>query len=140
MVGLFLVMSRFVKAIRLSITDPEFRALLAIIGALLGIGTIFYSNVEGWHWFDSLYFSVVTLATVGYGDLTPQTTLGKLFTMIYIFLGIGVLVAFGSKMVRALVDTRKNSEARHQARLMQNLQTRLGNELDGSEDECPADQ
>lgn len=114
MVGLFLVVSRFARAIRLSIADPEFRALLAIIAALLGVGTIFYSNVEGWHWFDSLYFSVVTLATVGYGDFTPQTTLGKLFTMIYIFLGIGVLVAFASKMVRALVDARE--ESRHERR------------------------
>ena len=37
---------------------------------------------------DSFYFSVVTLATVGYGDFTPQTDAGKLFTAVYVLVGI----------------------------------------------------
>jgi voltage-gated potassium channel Kch len=43
---------------------------------------------------DSLYFRVVTLTTVGYGDLSPQTSIGKIFTMIYIILGLGILSSF----------------------------------------------
>ena len=42
---------------------------------------------------DSAYFSVVTIATVGYGDFAPKTALGKAFTIAYIFAGIGVFVA-----------------------------------------------
>ena len=61
-------------------------------------GTIFYSTVEGWGALDSLYFSVSTLATIGYGDLHPTTPLSKVFTMVYIVLGVGVFVAFITKV------------------------------------------
>jgi len=74
--------------------NPEFRGLLTLVLIILGTGTLFYHFVEGWRWLDSLYFSVVTLTTIGYGDLAPQTGFGKLFTIIYIFSGLGVLVGF----------------------------------------------
>ena len=61
---------------------------------VLGIGTAFYSNVEGWSSFDALYFSVITFTTVGYGDFSPHTVLGKAFTIIYIILGVGNLLGF----------------------------------------------
>jgi voltage-gated potassium channel len=69
---------------------------LAIAG-VLAIGTVFYSHVEGWSYFDALYFSVMTLTTVGYGDFTPSSDLSKAFTMIYVFVGIGIV--FGSVMI-----------------------------------------
>jgi hypothetical protein len=46
----------------------------------------------------------VALATVGFGDLTPTTDGGKLFTIIYIFMGIGVLVGVATKMMQGLVS------------------------------------
>jgi voltage-gated potassium channel Kch len=58
-----------------------------LIVTLIVIGTVFYRTVEGWSWLDAVYFSVVTIATVGYGDITPQTAIGKIFTIGYIFLG-----------------------------------------------------
>ena len=52
-----------------------------------------------------MYFSVVTIATVGYGDLAPQTAIGKIFTICYIFAGIGIFVsavtAFAHAVLRA---------------------------------------
>ena len=57
-------------------------------------GTGFYSIVEGLRFVDALYFSVVTLTTVGYGDFAPQTDAGKLFTAVYVLVGVGIVLAF----------------------------------------------
>lgn len=73
--------------------DARVRALLALTGTLIALATLFYRWVEGWGWLDALFFSVVTISTVGYGELVPATVAGKVFTMIYIFLGIGLFVA-----------------------------------------------
>jgi voltage-gated potassium channel len=66
-------------------------------------GTIFYRSVEGWSWIDALYFSVTTISTVGFGDLAPRTDIGKLFTVVYIFVGVGVFVALFAQFARSLV-------------------------------------
>ena len=58
--------------------DPETKALPVVVGVLLVSGTMFYWSVEDWTLIESLYFSVVTLATVGYGDLTPTGFLANL--------------------------------------------------------------
>lgn len=80
--------------------DLEFRALLFLLLVLLSVGTVFYHEVEGWRWLDSLYFSVVTLTTIGYGDLAVHTDGGKIFTMIYIFLGLGTIFGFVEHVAR----------------------------------------
>lgn len=84
--------------------NPEFRQLLLLVAVILGTGTLFYHTVEGWRWLDALYFSVITLATVGFGDLSPKTDLGKIFTMVYLLLGLGVLAAFVSVLGRHVLD------------------------------------
>ena len=74
--------------------QPEFRGLVGVEFLLILSGAIFYHTVEGWAWLDAVYFCVVTLATVGYGDLHPTTTWGKLFTIPYIIVGVGLLGVF----------------------------------------------
>ena len=68
---------------------------------LILIATMFYWVVEGWSLLDAAYFSVVTIATVGFGDITPQTALGKIFTIGYIFAGIGIFVAAVTALAQA---------------------------------------
>ena len=56
-------------------------------------GTIVYWRFEDWTVIQALYFSVVTLTTVGYGDLHPTSSGTEIFTIVYALTGIGVLVA-----------------------------------------------
>ena len=85
----------------LDLQSPRiFHYLTAAVLLTIGIGTVFYHLVEGWRWVDAYYFSVVTLATVGYGDLSPKTDVGKIFTTFYIFAGVGMLAAYFGLLVR----------------------------------------
>lgn len=74
--------------------DKEYRQLLGVTAIILATGTITYHYLEGWSWIDALYFSIITLTTIGYGDFSPQTTAGKLFTIVYIIIGIGMILGF----------------------------------------------
>ena len=90
----------FFRELRDLFKQPEYRAILVWVIILLVIGTIFYNQVEGWEVLDSLYFSVVTLSTVGYGDLAPDTAAGKVFTIVYMLVGLGLLTAFVSMLAK----------------------------------------
>ena len=83
--------------------------MFVLVGLLVS-GTTFYSTVEGWGVLDSLYFSVSTLATVGFGDLHPTTPLSKVFTMVYIVLGVGVFLAFITKVTAYETRRRRGHE------------------------------
>jgi voltage-gated potassium channel len=87
--------------------DPQFRSLVFLVLITLLGGTIFYSLEEGWSVVDAFYFSVTTLTTVGLGDLTPKTTIGKLFTVVYIFAGLSIILGF--------IDTVAKETLRRQA-------------------------
>jgi voltage-gated potassium channel len=52
------------------------------------------------------YFSVVTLARVGYGDFTPKTAEGKVFTIFYIIFGIGAFLAFVNTIMTGTQEKR----------------------------------
>gem|GEM_PF-1539417 len=73
------------------LVDPLVWPSLLVIVLWLGIGTVAYMFFEGWRGLDALYFSTVTLATVGFGDVAPQTDAGKIFTILYILIGVGTL-------------------------------------------------
>ncbi len=92
----------FFRALLFSLKDPKFRGLVLFLLILILSGMIFYNRVEGWSYFNALYFCIITLATVGYGDITPKTYAGKLFTMVFIVFGIGVFVAFVNALVMDL--------------------------------------
>jgi hypothetical protein len=80
--------------------SQDFRVLVRLVVLLLLGGTAFYSVVEDWNPLDAFYFSVTTLTTVGLGDLAPKTAPGKLCTVLYIFVGLGIVGGFINTLAR----------------------------------------
>jgi voltage-gated potassium channel Kch len=85
---------RFTRAVMAAFRDPQTRALVTGALTIIAVGTWFYARQEGWSVVDSLYFTVMTLTTVGYGDLSPTTPGTRLFTVFFVLIGIGILLGF----------------------------------------------
>ncbi len=103
------------KLLGLLLRDPQFVRLLAMVLLLLISGAYIYRRLEGWSYLDALYFTVITLTTVGYGDFAPHTDLGKIFSMLYILLGLGVLgsmIALISEKSHLWMDALRSSRRR----------------------------
>ena len=115
MIPILWVLIRFARTLWRSLKDPEFQALFFLVVVVLISGTWFYSLVEGWSLLDSLYFSVITLTTVGYGDFSPSTVAGKIFTIFYIFVGIGLILSFLNAIAERSTEGRRGllSRRRH---------------------------
>jgi voltage-gated potassium channel len=62
---------------------------LAAVVALVAVGTAGYACIEGMSFIDSLYMTVITITTVGYQEVKPLDTNGRIFTMFLIFTGVG---------------------------------------------------
>ena len=98
------IVVRFGRAVGRGWGDPEFRGILYLVSVVVGGGTLFYRFVEEWSWLDSVYFTVITLTTVGYGDLSPTTSTSKVFTIFLVLVGIGVIVAFVERIARLAAE------------------------------------
>lgn len=84
----------------------KFQSELIMVFVLLIIvwvgGAVFYHFVEGLNYVDAIYFTACTLTTVGYGDITPKTELGKLFTALFTFVGYGFFLGFAAALYQSI--------------------------------------
>ncbi len=88
---------------------------------VVGSGTLVYHVTEGWGWVDSLYFTVITLTTIGYGDLSPSKPGTKLFTVVLVLVGIGLLVSLIERVARYAAEAQAARQGAPQRRLDQRL-------------------
>jgi hypothetical protein len=95
---------RLYSGLSRAMREPAVRTAASLVAALILIASVFYWIVEGWPLLDSIYFSVVTIATVGYGDFVPRTVPGKIFTMAYIFCGLGIFVSAATALAQAIAS------------------------------------
>lgn len=72
--------------------------------ALISGGTLGYSLIEGWNFFDSLYMTVITLSTVGYSEIHNLSHNGEVFTILLIIMGVGTIAYTISSLIQFMVE------------------------------------
>jgi hypothetical protein len=70
---------------------PRHQAFALAVVVVVVSGVVFYSLAEDWSLADSLYFTIIALTTIGFGDFAPTTTLSRLFTTVYAIIGVGLI-------------------------------------------------
>ena len=80
--------------------------MLLVPLVLLVIGAIGYHEIEApaWSWLDSAYMAVITLTTVGFGEVHPFSSAGRLFTIAYCLGGIFTLYYVALDFIRSVVN------------------------------------
>ena len=76
---------------------------------LILVGTIVYSILEGWTLFDSLYATIITITTVGYGDLSPQSQSGRVFAIFFTLFAIGLAGYAISSAAAVIFETQQQN-------------------------------
>lgn len=99
----------------MSLTSPgsrpfagtRFRVRYAILAVAVAtaLGTVGFHLIEGWPILDSLYAATQTVTTVGYGDIAPTTTNGRIFATIFMFVGVGVVLFALTSTVQSIVQS-----------------------------------
>lgn len=77
---------------------------MTILVCILSIGTVGYVVIEGWSLLDSLYMTVITIATVGYREVGNLSEQGKIFTIFIILFGVGIIAYLLGMVAQAMVD------------------------------------
>jgi voltage-gated potassium channel len=100
------------------------RLVALLILAIVVAGTAGYVLIEGWSWWDAFYMTVITITTVGYGEVHPLTPAGRAFTVVIILGGVGTFF-YGFTQFTALLaggHLVERRERRRHARMLDNLQ------------------
>jgi hypothetical protein len=91
------------------------------LGGLYLISVVFFHVVEGWSFLDAAYYTTVTLATVGYGDFTPKTALGKLGCIVLIFTGVSTALYVITHLGGAIRERTLDPHVQRRLEMLRNL-------------------
>jgi len=98
----------------MSFTSPGSRSLVgrfrirdAVIAVVIAItmGTLGFHLIEGWSILDSLYVTAQTVTTVGFGDVTPKSSQGRIFATAFMLVGVGVVLYALTTTVQSIVQS-----------------------------------
>lgn len=91
--------------LRMALEDPvrQFQASLGVLFAVMVLGTIGYRLVEGMGWIDAAYMTVITVATVGFEEVTPLSQAGRVFTIGLIVIGVGTAAWAATRAVEVML-------------------------------------
>lgn len=104
--------------------DPikQFRLALIALIALIVLGTFGYHILMGWTILDSVYMTVITLATVGYKEVHPLDAAGKIFTMSMVIFGVSIVFWAGASLIEVIVGEQV-WHALQRKRMMKHIST-----------------
>jgi hypothetical protein len=115
MLGVLLMLGRFGKAVRQAARSAGFRGLAVSALVMILSGTLAYASIEHWSVVDAFYFAVSTLTTTSPTGLVLTHTVTKLFTPIYVLLGLTIILEFARRIAVAYGELRQASRAERTA-------------------------
>lgn len=77
---------------------------IAALGLIVIAGTLGYHQIEEWSYLDSLYMTIITLATVGFREVHQLSNAGQLFTIIIIICGTGLVAYAAASIIQLIVE------------------------------------
>lgn len=80
---------------------------LIIFFAVLILGTLIFASLEHWSFLNAFYYVIVTIATVGYGDIHPTTSIGKVFAILLIITGVGTFLGVIANTTELMLSRRE---------------------------------
>ena len=116
--------NRIVRSIR------QHRLLFSLPLIIPAIGTAGFMAIEHLSFIDAFYFTIVTISTVGYGDIHPDSTAGKLLCIVLIVLGIGTFLSIITHFSKPLLQRSLNRLRRHRLNMLIRIFfTEIGDQL-----------
>ncbi len=94
--------------------------IILMLALLYVVSAIFFHFVEGWSFLDSVYFTTMTISTVGYGDIVPMTPAGKVGSMLLILLGIS-LAFYVLTRLGAIREKKVDPHIKRRIEMLRNL-------------------
>jgi len=108
----------------------QIRILIILPVAVLIIGTVGFMLLEDLSFVDAFYFTIVTISTVGYGDISPTTAASKGFSIFMIIIGIGTFLTIVTSVTQMLIQRGQNRIRRHRLNMLIGVfYTEIGNRL-----------
>jgi len=86
--------------------DPvrHLRFSIAALVTVIAFGTLGYAMIEDWQAFDALYMTIITLATVGFREVHELSPEGKVFTIVLIISGTGIIAYTLSSLIQFTLE------------------------------------
>ena len=93
-------------------TIQKLEVELILLFAIIVIWSLIFTFVENISYFDALYFSIITLAGIGYGDIVPYTVMGKIIAMFYALVWLPLFIAMWYLISTLLLTPIKKTRKR----------------------------